>query len=72
MIVSRDRAADRRRRRFDDLQRSRQESELFAPSPAFAPHRDDASHRLDGKHGLADFMDACLQAMQRWRSGRRC
>ena len=44
-----DRTADRRRRRFHDFKRGRQERQLFVAPPARTPKRDDASHRLGGR-----------------------
>src|SRR5262249_25236852 len=66
-----DRTADRRRRRFHDFKRRRQERQLFAAPRARAPKRDDAPRRLDGRGGfrrLHGFLPASDATMH---SGRR-
>ena len=47
-----DRTADRRRRRFHDFKRGRQERQLFAAPLVRTPKRDDAPHRLGGRGGI--------------------
>ena len=62
-----DRAADRRRRRLDDLERGRQERELVAGAAARRCAERDLVLRRFAAHGepSADFMEACLQAVER-------
>ena len=67
-----DRTADRRRRRFHDFKRGRQERQLFAAPLVRTPKRDDASHRLGGRGGISglhEFLPAIGATMH---SGRRC
>jgi hypothetical protein len=67
----RDRAADRRRRRFHDLERGRQERQLFAAPLVRTPQRDDAGRgrgRRDGFNGPHEFLPAVDATMH---SGRR-
>ena len=65
-IVDRDRATDRRWRRLHDLERGRQEGELFA-APSCLRRNGTTRFGPLGRQGarLADFMDASLQTVQR-------
>ena len=66
MMVSADRAADRRWRRLDDLERRRQEGQLVFG------RRADSRFVGNGTIVLASFMDARLQIDAASHSGRRC